>query len=299
MYPDHGIDVITLVSNADAAMYNAKDKGRGNYHFYTDELTKHAMERVMLVTDLKHSIENGQLSVVLQPRFDLDSGALVGAEALARWQHNGVTIEPERFIPIAEEYGLIDKIGEFVLESSCQFARTIREQIKSGFHISVNISLRQMQQANAYTIFTDIIKRTGCPPELLEFELTETLFADYSAHLLTLLNDLRAYGITLSIDDFGKGYSSLSHLKRFPLHKLKIDASFVKDIPANENDVAIARAIIALGHSLQLEVVAEGVETSTQRDFLTAEGCDEVQGFYYGKPMPIDDFMEQLPVWMR
>lgn len=299
MFPDDGKDVTTLISNADAAMYSAKEKGRGNYQFYREELTRHSLERVMLVTDLRHAVENGEISAYLQPRFELGTNKLLGAEALARWCRDNKFIEPSRFIPIAEEYGLIELIGDFILEQSCEHAKIIYQYYKSDFRISVNISLRQLYAPDAYNNFVRIIDSTGCPPHLLEFEITESIFADYSDQLVQLLRDLRSYGISISIDDFGKGYSSLSYLKRFPLDKLKIDASFVRDIPSDENDMAIARAIIALGHSLQLDVVAEGVETDTQREFLQREGCHEAQGFLYAKPMEINDFMANLPGWVK
>lgn len=298
IYPYDGEDVTTLISNADAAMYNAKEKGRGSYQYYEDELTQRAMERVMLVTDLRHAIENGELSVYLQPRFELGTNRLLGAEALARWQHNDSFIEPSRFIPIAEEYGLIERIGDFVLKQCCEYAKIINQQYQSDFRLSINISLRQLYRPDAFQAFINVINKTNCPPHLLEFEITESLFADHSDQLLKLLHDLRDYGISISIDDFGKGYSSLSYLKRFPVDKLKIDASFVRDIPQDENDMAIARAIIALGHSMQLEVVAEGVETETQRELLLREGCHDAQGYLYAKPMPFSVFLEQLPGWL-
>jgi diguanylate cyclase (GGDEF)-like protein/PAS domain S-box-containing protein len=299
IFPYDGNDVITLISNADAAMYSAKEKGRGNYQYYKDELTRRAMERVMLVTGLRHSIENEELSIHLQPRFELGSNRLLGAEALARWRHNSSFIDPSRFIPIAEEYGLIESIGDFVLKQSCEYAKSIHQQYQSDFRLSINISLRQLYRPGAYQAFINIIEEMKCPPQLLEFELTESIFADYSDQLLQLLHDLRDYGISISIDDFGKGYSSLSYLKRFPLDKLKIDASFIRDIPQDENDMAIARAIIALGHSLQLEVVAEGVETETQKEFLLREGCHDVQGYLYAKPMAFSSFLEKLPGWIQ
>jgi len=298
MFPYDGEDVTTLISNADAAMYSAKEKGRGTFQYYQEDMTRHSMERVMLVTDLRHAIENNELSVYLQPRFELGTNKLLGAEALARWKRDDAFIEPSRFIPIAEEYGLIESIGDFVLKQSCEHARRIYQQYQTDFRLSVNMSLRQLYSTDAYNHIVGIIEYSKCPPRLIEFELTESIFADYSAQLLVLLEDLRRYGISISIDDFGKGYSSLSYLKRFPLDKLKIDASFVKDIPTDENDMAIARAIIALGHSLQLDVVAEGVETDTQRAFLQHEGCHEAQGFLYAKPMTISAFLKNMPGWM-
>jgi len=298
MFPFDGEDVTALISNADAAMYSAMEKGRGNFQFYQEDMTRHSMERVMLVTDLRHAIENSELSVYLQPRFELGTNKLLGAEALARWCHDDTFIEPSRFIPIAEEYGLIESIGDFVLKQSCVHAWRIYQQYQIDFRLSVNLSLRQLYSPDAYNHLVEIIESTRCPPCLIEFELTESIFADYSAKLLELLYDLRDYGISISIDDFGKGYSSLSYLKRFPLDKLKIDSSFVKDIPDDENDMAIARAIIALGHSLQLDVVAEGVETETQKAFLQREGCHEAQGYLYAKPMTITTFLEKMPAWM-
>ena len=291
IYPENGKDVTTLISNADAAMYRAKEEGRNNFQFYTRDMTETAMERVVMESDLRHAINNNELSVFLQPIYDSESGNISGAEILVRWQHktHGF-IPPDKFIPLAEESGLIDKIGQFVLTQACNIASRLYKGGNSHLKFSINLSARQLQKLGATHEILNIVDSYDFPLSMLELELTETVFAHPSTDLIDDLKLLRKRNISIAVDDFGTGFSSLVYLKRFPLDKLKIDRSFVGDIPDDENDMAITRAIIALGQSLQLTVVAEGVETEFQRQFLLEQGCDYLQGFLFNTPMPVNEF---------
>ncbi|MES9899293.1 MAG: EAL domain-containing protein [Sedimenticola sp.] len=289
--PNDGTDGDMLIKNADAAMYRAKDRGRGSYCFYTEELTVSAMERVVLERELRQALEQNQLVVYYQPQYSLLSGKLVGAEALVRWQHpeKGL-IHPDNFIPAAEACGLILPLGDWVLrESSRQMSRWLREGVDIE-RISVNVSGKQVERSDLVSIVREILDQTGLQPQHLELEITESCIMREAESAIKSLAELKMMGVRLAVDDFGTGYSSLSYLKQLPIHKLKIDRSFIKDIPDDSNDEAISRAILALGHSLQLEIIAEGVETKVQEAFLKEEGCDEVQGYLYSRPLPAKEF---------
>jgi EAL domain-containing protein (putative c-di-GMP-specific phosphodiesterase class I) len=229
--------------------------------------------------------------VHFQPQFDLTDGRIVGAEALLRWNlpEFGM-IPPVKFIPLAEETGLIVPIGRLVLMRACMAAKKWKESGFSNFRVAVNLSPRQFNQSELVIDIINILKDTGLPPENLELEITESMVMANPEGATAILRELRAVGVHLAIDDFGTGYSSLGYLKSFPVHTLKIDSSFIKDIPADPDDVAITQAIIAMGHSLRLEVVAEGVESAEQLDFLRNNGCDFMQGFLVGMPMPAEEF---------
>lgn len=287
LYPQDGEDVETLLRNADTAMYRAKELGRGRYDFYTEDLTNRAYERMLLVSQLAGALEMGQLQLYYQPQVDLQTGQIIGAEALLRWLHpeHGM-ISPARFIPLAEESGLIVPIGEWVLRTACATARHWCEG-NSGFRrIAVNVAGQQVTSEFAQTVRA-VLEQTGLRPACLELEVTEGFIIGHADDAIARLNDLKSLGLELAIDDFGTGYSSLSYLKRLPIDKLKIDQSFVRGMP-NPDDEAITRAVIALSKSLGLQVIAEGVETELQRDFLKAEGCHEGQGYLYSKPVPAD-----------
>ena len=292
LFPVDGQNGATLVRNADMAMYRAKEQGRNNYQFYTQKLTDSAVERVALETALRRALERGELLLHYQPQIDLKSGLLIGAEALIRWQHPEMgLVLPERFIHLAEENGLIRPIGEWVLFSACDQMRAWREQ---GFmlpHIAVNLSGHQLKKAGFVELVRHALRETRVEPGWLELEVTESFIMSQAEEAIGMLDQLKEMGVQLAIDDFGTGYSSLSHLKQLPVHKLKIDRSFVQGIPQDSNDAAIARAVIALGSSMQLRVIAEGVETEQQQDFLRAEGCDEGQGYLYGRPVSGEDFL--------
>ncbi|MCR4303548.1 MAG: EAL domain-containing protein [Gallionella sp.] len=297
VFPVDGQNGATLVRNADMAMYRAKEQGRNNYQFYTQKLTDSAVERVALETALRRALERGELLLHYQPQIDLNSGALVGAEALIRWQHPEMgLVLPGRFIHLADESGLTQPIGEWVLFSACEQMRLWREQGFDLPRIAINLSGQQLQKKGIVEQVQRVLRETGMEPSRLELEITESFIMRQADEAIDMLKRLKKTGVQLAIDDFGTGYSSLSYLKRLPVHKLKIDRSFVQGIPQDSNDAAITRAIIALGRSMQLTVIAEGVETEQQRDFLHAEGCDEGQGYYYSRPVSGADF---LSAWRR
>ncbi len=294
IYPSDGVDVTTLVKHADIAMYQAKQAGRNTYRFFKPEMNIGALERLQLENDLRRAIEQQEFELYYQPQVDIPSGRIVGAEALVRWHHpeRGL-ITPATFIRLSEETGLIVPIGAWVLEQACRQAVSWRAHAPAGFRIAVNLSARQFQPQILDTV-SETLRRTGAAPQALELELTESMVMQDPDAAIGLLRAMADLGIQLAIDDFGTGYSSLSYLKRFPLHKLKVDRSFVQDIPADNNDAAITSATIALAHSLNLKVIAEGVETSEQLAFLRRQGCDQYQGYYCSHPVPAGDFAKLL-----
>jgi diguanylate cyclase (GGDEF)-like protein len=291
VFPADGDDADTLLKNADAAMYHAKSQGRNGYAFYAKPLHDRALKRLSLEASLRKALKHGEFLLHLQPRLDLGLQRVIGAEALIRWQHPGDgLVPPSEFIPLAEETGLILPIGEWVIREACRYAASWQKTISSNLRVSVNLSAVQFKQRGYAKCVEAVLRETGLPPRCLELELTESLLmANTRASILTLA-ELTALGVNVSIDDFGTGYSSLSYLKQFPLTALKIDRSFVRDIPDDPDDLAIVNATIALAHSLRLRAIAEGVEKAAQLDFLTTLGCDEVQGYLIARPMPVDQF---------
>jgi diguanylate cyclase (GGDEF)-like protein/PAS domain S-box-containing protein len=295
IYPQDGRDSTALLKNADAAMYVAKNEGRNRYHFYAEELTIRASKSLALETQLHRALEREEFLLHFQPQVSLRSGKIVGMEALVRWQHPEIgLVPPAEFIPLAEENGLIGAIGKWVLRTACAQAKAWQNNGLSPVRISVNLSGRQLEQANIVQEVHDALQDTGLDPAYLELELTESAVMKRAEHAAEALDGLRALGTTVAIDDFGTGYSSLSHLKRFSVDRLKIDRSFVRDIPQDPNDVALARAIVALAKSLGLSVVAEGVETEAQRDLLTSINCDEMQGYLFSAPRPASELESLL-----
>jgi diguanylate cyclase (GGDEF)-like protein/PAS domain S-box-containing protein len=289
-YPDDGTDAETLLKNADIAMYRAKDLGRNNYQFYSAQMNKHTFERLAMESSLRRALDRNEFVLHYQPKLDLRSGAIAGVEALVRWRHpDWGMVSPAQFIPLAEETGLIVQIGEWVLKTACEQSKAWRDQGIPAMRVAVNLSARQFGQKTLLVDIARTIAQTGLTPECLELEITESLVMHNPEHAADTLHKLKAMGISLSIDDFGTGYSSLAYLKRFPIDCVKVDRSFIKDIPNDSDDMAITKGIIALGHSLRLKVIAEGVETVEQREFLRANDCDELQGFLFSKPLPAED----------
>jgi diguanylate cyclase (GGDEF)-like protein len=288
MYPQDGPDVQTLLKNADAAMYRAKSHGRNNFQFYTAEMNELAIERLTMEQSLRRAVERDELVLHYQPRVNMRTGVVDGVEALVRWQHpeRGM-IPPDRFIPLAEETGLIVPIGEWVLRTACEQGRKWRRAGYSSICVSVNLSARQFWGGGLVRLVTDVVAETGMS-EHLEMELTESMVMHDAENVIATLQSLRAIGVRLSVDDFGTGYSSLSYLKRLPLNALKIDGSFVRDITAGAgaDGGILPKAIISLAHSLRLRVIAEGVENELQQDFLRANNCDEMQGYFFSRPVP-------------
>ncbi|AUB82545.1 putative bifunctional diguanylate cyclase/phosphodiesterase [Candidatus Thiodictyon syntrophicum] len=295
VYPRDGQAVDTLLQNADTAMYRAKEKGRHNYQFYSDDLTAVAVERMTLEVQLRKAIEQGQLLLHYQPQIDLRTGRIAGVEALARWRHpeQGM-IPPARFIPVAEDTGLIDEVGAWVLQVACRQGRAWLDAGYAIDRIAVNVSGLQLQRGDLPAQVDRALAETGLPAGCLELEITETALMQVDPEIVQLLNTLRRRGVMISIDDFGTGYSSLARLQGLPADKLKIDQSFVQYLPDDENGAAIARSIIALGATMRFAVLAEGVETEAQRDFLLAAGCDQAQGYWFGRPMPAEELTRLL-----
>ena len=290
-YPDDGRDVQALLKAADIAMYRAKEAGKNNFQFYSPQMNSHSFERLALEAALKRALERGELRLHYQPKLELASGRITGLEALIRWEHPDMgLVSPLRFIPIAEETGLIAPIGAWVLGEACRQAKAWETAGLGSFGIAVNVSGRQFVQGALLEEVLAALNSTGLEPRLLELELTESTVMQNPERAAGVLSELAQLGVSLAIDDFGTGYSSLAYLKRFPVSTLKIDRSFIMDLPDDPDDAAITRAVIALARSLKLTVVAEGVETPRQLDFLAIHGCDLAQGFFVAKPMAADAF---------
>ncbi|GAB4290519.1 MAG: hypothetical protein Kow0096_04040 [Thiohalomonadaceae bacterium] len=295
LFPDDGDDAETLVKNADIAMYRAKERGRNIFQFYTAALTANALERFQLEVALRQALERDEMVLYFQPKVNLADGKTYAVEALVRWRHPELgLVAPDRFIGLAEETGLIQPIGTWVLRTAC---RQMKQWLEMGLpleHVAVNLSGVQILRGGIVTTVWQVLQETGLAPRHLELEITESVIMGHAEETIRVLDELRAIGVSLAIDDFGTGYSSLSYLKRFPIDTLKVDRSFVRDIPNDANDAAIIRAVIALGRSLQLDIVAEGVETAEQQAFLLQEGCTTAQGYLFSKPVPANWITESL-----
>jgi diguanylate cyclase (GGDEF)-like protein/PAS domain S-box-containing protein len=294
MYPKDGRDAESLLKYADLAMYRAKEQGRSRYQFYAPEMNQQVAQSMEIGNDLHRALEHNEFTLHYQPQIDLRSGHIVGYEALLRWQHpKSGWIPPDKFIPIAEECGLIVPIGNWVLQQACRTAKTWHEQ---GFNvvIGVNLSARQIREPGFVKSVQAALLATGLEARYLELELTESILIEQADFVSEVLQQLRTMGVEFSIDDFGTGYSSLSYLKRFPISRLKIDRSFVRDIVSDPEDAAIVGAIISMAHNLKLRVIAEGVETVEQLAFLRSRHCDEMQGYYFSKPVPAADVADML-----
>jgi diguanylate cyclase (GGDEF)-like protein/PAS domain S-box-containing protein len=295
IYPDDGTDGATLLRCADAAMYLAKESGRNNYRFFTSQLNARAQRRYLLEKNLRRALTHGEFELHYQPKVDLHTRKIVGAEALLRWNTpDAGMVPPAEFIPIAEETGLIIPIGSWVLEQACKQTAAWRERLAPEMHIAVNLSARQFQDERLVADVTDVLARSGLAPNALDLEITESLLMGDSERLMPIFDTLTGMGVRFSIDDFGTGYSSLSYLQRFPISNLKVDRSFIRGLPDCHDAVALAQAIIAMARALGMRVVAEGVETVEQMNFLENAGCHELQGFYFSKPVPADEFERLL-----
>jgi diguanylate cyclase (GGDEF)-like protein len=295
MYPKDGADGAALLKNADIAMYRAKSSGRNNYQFYSTEINEHSVERLTLENELRQAVVRREFEVHYQPKIDIPTGRIAGAEALVRWRHpqRGLLL-PVDFIGVAEDVGLIGAIGGFVLDTVCADIVRWRSDGLPPTRVAMNLSAQQFADSRLLDNLNRILQQTGCDPRLLEFEITESVVMTNPGKALQLLEQIKDYGITLAIDDFGTGHSSLAYLKRFPVDSVKIDYTFVRDIAIDPNDVAIIKAIIALGHSLELTVVAEGVESPTQLEMLRRFQCDEFQGFLFSRAVPTAEFENLL-----
>ncbi|MCG7939113.1 MAG: EAL domain-containing protein [Candidatus Thiodiazotropha lotti] len=295
VYPQDGRTVDTLLRNADAAMYKAKDEGKNTFQYYTADMTEQAFERIFLESSLRRALVEDQLVVYYQPQYATAGGDLIGVEALVRWMHPDMgMVSPSRFIPLAEDTGLIISLGEQVLRIACKQMASWNEQDIAPKRLAVNLSVKQISSAELIPTIKTILEETGCRAEWLEFEVTEGFLMKDPEASVSILQQLRDLGADLAVDDFGTGYSSLAYLKRFPLTRLKIDRSFIHDVPGDGDDVAITRAIIAMAKNLNLNVLAEGVENEEQRSFLVAEGCNDAQGFYFGRPLSAADTSKLL-----
>jgi diguanylate cyclase (GGDEF)-like protein/PAS domain S-box-containing protein len=291
IYPEDGADLETLSRNADAAMYRAKQDGRNGYCFFTREMQARSARDLQLINALRHALDRHEFSLHYQPQIALADGRLTGAEALLRWQHPQLgAISPAEFIPVAEDCGLILPIGEWVLRDAVQQAKIWHDGGLKDLVISVNLSAVQFRHPDLPELITRILAQAELPPSCLSLELTERVTMNDPQAAIAVMNKLHERGVYLAIDDFGTGYSSLSYLKKFKVTKLKIDQSFVRDISTDAEDKAIVSAIIQMSKSLGLQTIAEGVETIEQLAFLREQGCDEAQGYYYSKPLPVDQF---------
>jgi diguanylate cyclase (GGDEF)-like protein/PAS domain S-box-containing protein len=294
LFPKDGEDGETLLKNSGAALYRAKALAGSDFSFYSAEMNAHSLERLTLERDLRHAIERDELRLYYQPQMNLRNGEMIGMEALVRWQHplRGL-VSPLDFIPLAEDTGLIAPIGEWVLRTACAQNRAWQAAGLPAITVAVNLSARQFEAQDMVALTAQVLRETGLDPSYLELELTESTAMGNAEAFIGVTENLKGLGLTLSIDDFGTGYSSLSYLKRFAIDHLKIDQSFVRDIALSPNSAAIVETVIALSHGLGLSVIAEGVETEAQLNFLRMHGCDEMQGFYFSKPLPSAEF-EQL-----
>ena len=295
LHPQDAKDPESLMKSAELAMYRAKDSGRNTYQLYTVEMQTRVTERLALESRLRQALPRGEFELYYQPQVDLRTNRVFGCEALIRWKQPDLgMVSPAKYIPLAEETGLIVPIGEWVLRTACRQCKAWQDAGLPPVTVAVNISARQFREKSLFELVGTTLAETGLAPSQLELEVTESVIMHDAQQVIASLQAFRDMGVRLSVDDFGTGYSSLSYLKRFPVDRLKIDQSFVRDLGTNADDVAIAQAIITLGHTLNLHVIAEGVETPEQLAFLRAHHCDEMQGYLFGKPMLAEDFGKLL-----
>jgi diguanylate cyclase (GGDEF)-like protein/PAS domain S-box-containing protein len=295
IFPEHGTDCETLIKNADAAMYCAKDGGRNNFHFFAEDMNLQAVEQLTLENSLRSALGNKELFLVYQPQVDIRTGSVTGLEALLRWQHPHFgLVPPDKFIRIAENSGLIVPIGEWVLRTACRQARKWQDDGLPPVTVAVNVSAVQFRQQGFCELIKRVLNETGLAAQRLELELTESLLLANADVTRAVLRELKSMGLTLAIDDFGTGYSNFTSLRQFGVSKLKIDRSFISDVATNPDDSAITAAIISMAKSLRLKVIAEGVENEAQMSFLRSHQCDEIQGYYFSKPLTVDKVADKL-----
>jgi diguanylate cyclase (GGDEF)-like protein/PAS domain S-box-containing protein len=295
IYPEDGEDGRALIQNADTAMYRSKESGRQTYQFFRPAMNLRAQERQEIEDNLRRALDRKELAVEYQPKINLKTGDITGAEALLRWSHPVLgPVEPSKFIPMAEDSGLMLPIGTWVLKMACTQGRAWAEELGAPFTMAVNVSAAQFRQDNFARMVSDVLEETGLDPECLELEVPEIVLIKHGVSTASTLKALRARGVRVAVDDFGTGYSSLGHLHRFPVDTLKIDKSFVREIGKPGDRSRVASAVIALARSLNLRVVAEGVETFEELDFLAEHECDDAQGYYFGRPVSPDEFAELL-----
>lgn len=297
-YPDDAVDPDQVLKNADIALNRAKEEGRDTIKEYSEDFDRAVQARFQMLRDLRDALEQEQFQLFYQPQLDLNTGKVIGAEALLRWwkpdnsKNGGTFISPGDFIPVAEQSGLIVPIGEWVTKTACSAAVEWNKKYNQNIRIAINVSAAQFSQSDLVGYVKGVLEETGISPHLVELEVTESVFMDDIQHTIQTLQELHALGVELAIDDFGTGYSSLSYLRQFPIDRLKIDQSFIRNALNNADDAAITKTIVNLGHSLNLKVIAEGVETKEHELFLVEHKCDEVQGFRYSRPVPVEKFRE-------
>ncbi|MDC0598252.1 EAL domain-containing protein [Gammaproteobacteria bacterium] len=295
MYPEEAQDEQTLMQNADMAMYLAKEEGKNNFQFYSKDIKSLSIEKLALESNLRQAMDRDEFEVHYQAKVNVKSGSINGVEALLRWNSLALgPVSPAQFIPLTEEMGLIVPLGRWVLKTACEQNRAWQDKGLPNVCISVNLSPRQFQDAELIPYIKEVLEETGIEPQYLELEITESMVMHNTETALVKLNELKEMGVSIAIDDFGTGYSSLSQLKHFPVDTLKIDRSFIRELPTDMEDMAITEAIIAMGKMLGLTVVAEGVETAEQQTFLSEHACDEIQGFHFSKPVSPEDFEKLL-----
>jgi len=295
IYPDDGTSAQNLLKFADSAMYKAKDEGRNNYQYYNTKMTEMAFERIVMETSLRQALTKEEFVVYYQPQVDGQTNKLIGMEALVRWQHPTMgLVSPTKFIPLAETTGLIVELDRFVMRTA---VKQLVQWYKDGFNpgvLAINLAIKQLQQADFGEMLNTLLKETKCKAEWLELEVTESQIMTHPEEAIAKLNLISDLGIKLAIDDFGTGYSSLAYLKKLPIDKLKIDQTFIRDLPDDEEDASITRAVIALAKSLNLQIIAEGVETKEQKDFIVENGCKNIQGYFYSRPIPAEEITKIL-----
>ena len=295
LYPDDGAELDLLMRNADAAMYQAKEQGRGAFRFYRHEINQLAQERLELENELRRGFPRGELELYFQPLYATIGNRLEGAEALLRW-HNPTRgmVPPDKFIPLAEDIGLISEIGNWVMQSACEQAIRWNRHSATPLYVSVNVSVRQFLQSDLAAVVARTLEASSLPPQLLKLEITESVMMQETERNRSIIEAITDMGVRFVIDDFGTGYSSLSYLRDFPFEALKIDRSFINNVTSSENDANLMRSIVAMAVSMNLKVVAEGIETEEQRSFVKRCGCDTLQGYGLGAPVPGDRFMLQM-----